>query len=73
MAYIKPQPLRTPTSYQGGHQIGLIKAVDGHSIALNNQKQEGGEKPIWTGPTSPNDTHPGGPSMPGHQPVPMPK
>lgn len=58
-------------SYKGGSQIGDIKSINGDSTSLNTQKQEGGEKPVWTGNSNPGNTHPGRASS-GKMPVPLP-
>jgi hypothetical protein len=44
---------------RGGAQMGVIKSVDGSSMALNGQKGEGGMKPSASGNHNPGGTHPG--------------
>lgn len=56
--------------YKGG-DVFNIKSIKGDSTSLNTQKQEGGEKPNWSGNSNPGNTHPGRAPC-GKQPVPTP-
>lgn len=51
--------------------IGMVKGINGTSMALNNQKGEGGQKPMASG----GNSDPGGtkPAKPAEASVPMPK
>ena len=50
--------------------IGSVKSVTGTSMALNNQKGYGGQKPMASGNSNPGGTKP---EKPADGPVPMPK
>jgi hypothetical protein len=50
--------------------IGDVTGIKGTSIALNNQRGDGAQKPVASGNDNPNDTKP---PKPAEAPVVMPK